>query len=681
MQTAGDSRTLPLARPRLQDRLVHLERLVSSLRSQQRTSANGSPTNSPTAPQSSSTHPKPGLTPEHSAPLVSKHMDDVSDCGSMYITPSEHRYVSGDHWAAILDTIADLKDHFDQEERIQLLHSANSNGGIGGDFDNSEHLAAGPRLPHCLLLYASHRPASRSEILAALPPKAAVDRYIAKYFNNLDLYEEFWRNPSATPINWIGLLFGMICLAVMVSETTSTTPSTPDTDAVQQQLQIDLYREKLVQCLIMGKYTKCGPYVLEAFIQYVYVEFGIRADADKDIFLLAIEVNLAMRMGYHRDPSHFPEISPLQGEMRRRLWATVMLGDILISGQMGMPRMLCQSQCDTTEPRNLNDADLDADTAELPPARPETENTTALGIIARHRLLMALGTVSDLTASVQPCSYAEIMRVDAILLAAAANIPPPLKSKPMAASLTDSPQIIMARLFLSHIFYRGQIMLHRRFLYTDPTEAEFEYSRKSCLDASLRTLEIQHVMDEETCAGGQLYTMKWRVTSILNHQFLTATMILCSLLCRQCTMGREQEITAALWKTKAVWMRRSVWSSEAKKAAETVSFALARANNWRDRSAMQEDEYGGEGNMSNPVKSSSSYMGETEAGVEMGSRDPLQSNMGLYDPDQFLMHSSFHNFAPTDQQGQNYDFTMNNIDPASTSMEAWMSVNSPGTGW
>lgn len=52
---------------------------------------------------------------------------------------------------------------------------------------------------------------------------------------------------------------------------------------MQQKLQIDLYREKLVQCLITGKYTKCGPYVLETFIQYVYVEFGIRADADKDI--------------------------------------------------------------------------------------------------------------------------------------------------------------------------------------------------------------------------------------------------------------------------------------------------------------------------------------------------------------------------------------------------------------
>lgn len=74
----------------------------------------------------------------------------------------------------------------------------------------------------------------------------------------------------------------MICLAVMVSETTGR-PFTPEDDAVEQQLQLYVYREKIVQCLVMGEYTKCGPYVLQAFIQYLYVEFGIRADADKDI--------------------------------------------------------------------------------------------------------------------------------------------------------------------------------------------------------------------------------------------------------------------------------------------------------------------------------------------------------------------------------------------------------------
>lgn len=351
-------------------------------------------------------------------------------------------------------------------------------------------------------------------------------------------------------------------------------------DLEQQSLQIDLYREKIVQCLIAGEYTNAGPYVLETMLHYLHIEFAIRADADKDAwFLLAIAVNLAMRVGYHRDPSHFPDITPLQCEMRRRTWATVLQADILISTQMGMPRMISDTTWDAAEPRNYNDADLDQHAVELPPPRPETEFTTALGIIARRRILMAVGIVSDLTSATTSCSYADVMRVDGLLHEATASIPPPLRQKPLAASVTDPPQVIMGRLFISHVFYKGQIMLHRRFLYMQSPSAErdhFAYSRKVCLDASLDTLQIQHILDEETCPAGQLHTMRWRLSSIMNHQFLTATMILCSLLHRGQTQQRTDEIVTALQRARIIWMRGSTRSREAKRAAETVSFVLAR---------------------------------------------------------------------------------------------------------
>lgn len=388
-------------------------------------------------------------------------------------------------------------------------------------------------------------------------------------------YEAFWTDPSGAPVMWIGLLFGMICLAILASDAGD---SGNGNEMQQPSLQIDLYREKMVQCLILGEYTKSAPNVLEAIIHYVYIEFAIRADTDRDIwFLLALEVNLAMRMGYHRDPSHFPGNSPFKSEMRRRLWTTVLQGDILISSQMGMPRMISDWQCETAEPRNLNDTDIDRDTCELPTPRPETEMTTTLGAIARRRILVVLGTISDLMANVKSCDYAEVMRVDASLHEAAASIPPPFKVKSMTASITDSPQMIMSRLFISHLIYKGQIMLHRRFVIMEPSAEEglFFYSRKACLDASLGILQIQHILDEETCPGGQLHSMRWRVSSIMNHQFLTATMILCSLLHRGQALHRKEEIMSSLRSTRAIWMRSSAISQEAKKAAETVSFVLA----------------------------------------------------------------------------------------------------------
>ncbi len=68
---------------------------------------------------------------------------------------------------------------------------------------------------------------------------------------------------------------------------------------------------------------------------------------------------------------------------------------------------------------------------------------------------MALGAVLDITAAVRQPSYTEIMRVDEILRKAAASIPRPLKPKPISASMTDSQQTIMSRIFIDHLFYKG----------------------------------------------------------------------------------------------------------------------------------------------------------------------------------------------------------------------------------
>lgn len=380
-------------------------------------------------------------------------------------------------------------------------------------------------------------------------------------------------------MNWVGLLYSIMSLSARALALIKLgNPNDPDS-----QIKLsDLYHEKVVQCLILGDYTKSGPYVLETMSQYVYIEFGRHLDSGKDIwFLLGLSITLAMRMGYHRDPSHFPGISPLQGEIRRRIWVNILQGDILISNQMGMPRMLTDYRCDTAEPRNLHDSDLDESMTELPPPRPETEYTRALGIIARRRILIPLGRIADLMTSIRPCTYSDVMRHDEMLTQAADSLPPPLKMKPMAASVTDSPIVIIDRLFIRHMICKGRTMLHRRFLQAKPPcgkDDMFKYSRTACIDAALASLEIQHIYDEETAPGGQLSQIRWRLSSIQNHHFLTATMILCSVRyhCWKIDEDLKERIKAALGRSRAIWMRSSSDSREAKKAAEIITMALSR---------------------------------------------------------------------------------------------------------
>ncbi|KAJ6036784.1 fungal specific transcription factor domain protein [Penicillium herquei] len=92
-------------------------------------------------------------------------------------------------------------------------------------------------------------------------------------------------------------------------------------------------------------------------------------------------------MGYHRDAKHFSSISPFDGEMRRRVWAMIVQLDSSVSTQLGLPRLVKESDTNTAEPRNLVDSDFDEDISILPPSRPEIEVTPTLYVLTKLRLL------------------------------------------------------------------------------------------------------------------------------------------------------------------------------------------------------------------------------------------------------------------------------------------------------
>jgi hypothetical protein len=148
----------------MHDRLIQLERLVLSLKS-----------STPTI--TTEAHPPMEDDPlsQTSSVAVTTPTDAPSESGSMLITSSESRYVGGDHWAAIMEGIADMKDHLEWDEHPQLVNDS--------DGHNHEPYSS---YSHALLLYGTGKPASRAELLAVLPPRNAVDRYVSRYFNSID---------------------------------------------------------------------------------------------------------------------------------------------------------------------------------------------------------------------------------------------------------------------------------------------------------------------------------------------------------------------------------------------------------------------------------------------------------------------------------------------------------------
>jgi len=411
-------------------------------------------------------------------------------------------------------------------------------------------------------------------------------------------YENFWKDQSKAPINWLGLLFTIVCLAAQFQlSRLDTHVNTPEIISIEKELHemVQNFRAKTVACLILGDYAKGGPYVLETLLLYIAVELFVRKDAEIGIWmLLGKTVQLAMHMGYHRDPKHFKNLSAFTSEMRKRVWATISELDVGISTQMGLPRLIKPHQADTTEPSNLRDNDFDSETIDMPPTRPESELTPMLYRIVKSRLMATIGSIWDAAVDTRPCAYTEIMDMDSKLDIVYCSIPGCLQWHSLAHSILDSPQIIMQKMFLEIIFHRAKIVLHRRFLDSRTDQDTYSYSQRACLDSALKLLKYQQVLHDETQPWCRLYQERWRISSLVNHDFLLATSILCLYLkhVQNGTLAStdtliHETIWTSLRTSHDIWLHSSISSKEARSVVNALGVILRNGEDPRVNSGTE----------------------------------------------------------------------------------------------
>ncbi|GAW20123.1 hypothetical protein ANO14919_096190 [Xylariales sp. No.14919] len=572
----------------MQSRIDRLENLVLSLMHQ-------------TGPSAPDQRARLSLSPPEVNSERATTQRDVSptpsDHGRIRIQHTVVSYVSSSHWAAILDSITDLRSHLTQEEEETYPREP--------DLLQQPTSFPRPQLLYCCLMRET--PAS---IVKSLPPRPIVDRLVSRYFNVLDIapgvvhssrflreYEEFWKAPHAAPIIWVGLLFGMMCLSTQLQQSFLPITASPalgqlgtPPEVAESKATADRYKEMVVQCLILGHYTKGGPYVLETLILYFLVECFHLKDMEIGIWVLVGNiVQIAIHMGFHRDAKHFPNISPFDGEMRRRIWAMIVQLDFSISMQLGLPRLVKESQTNTAEPRNLYDSDFDEHTAELPASRPETEVTPTLYVLAKLRLITVGVKVADMATEPRLHSYADILELDQQIDEARNALPSSLKWDGLSSTLNIPSQVIVQKIWLEVTIQQLKIVLHRKFL--DPSRLHEQYgrSRSACFNAAMKILELQRLVDEETQTDGLLYQSRWRVSSAFINDFLLATSILC--FCLQGHIDEQKahiddqrdtnselvdmnRIRQLLKTSQAIWRRQCASSREARKAVTALRYVL-----------------------------------------------------------------------------------------------------------
>ncbi|KAK0288058.1 hypothetical protein LTR35_003532 [Friedmanniomyces endolithicus] len=292
--------------------------------------------------------------------------------------------------------------------------------------------------------------------------------------------------------------------------------------------------------------------------------------------MLGLIVRLALRMGYHRDAKHYPNITPFHGEMRRRAWAGISMIDVLISFQLGLPSMVKTIQSDTQPPRNLLDRDFGITTTVLPPSRGEHELTPSSYTRAKLGLTRIFANAAELS--------------HATLEEAKRAIPPLLQMPDISELVTDPAEQLMCRFNLDLLYLKTKMVLHRRFVLTplaqlsaDEQKLGIGRSRKVCVESALRVLQHHHTIYTASQPGGQLESVKWYMGSISTHDFLLAAMLVCLELSthiqpdlyllvnpsgHRCPI--RGELIEALEKSQRIWMESA--------RSRTCGFVASSAN-------------------------------------------------------------------------------------------------------
>ncbi|KAI0592681.1 fungal specific transcription factor domain containing protein [Pyrenophora tritici-repentis] len=516
-------------------------------------------------------------------------------------------YSNSGHWTSILDGISELREHLDH-----IPESPSPKDELHEDIPGPE------------LLFGRHTHATKEQILASLPPKSEADDLLETFFQSMDThptilhkptflkqYQNFWAQPFKTSVMWIGLLYAVLAIGFRFKAAIdnhgrdgSELPS--DTNLTLHSARMTFYREKVVQCMILANYTKCPPFTIETVLCYFGTEFLRTQDTQFSMYILVgMLTRLAFRMGYHRDASRFPNISPFRGELRRRKWVLIMSLDLVTSSQVGLPRIIQPFMYDTQEPRNLHEDDLHEDISELPPSRPEIELTQLLYSIFLTRIRRQQAQIVDMMNSTSQPTYREIMDIDTTLGHIRDSIPQ--ASKPVVLDNGDATTLpeSMRRLYLELAILKARLMLHRPYLKLGRTDAKYDYSRRVCLNVAMEMLRFQRMLDRGLTPGGKLglevwrvATVSWYMSAIVAQDFLLATTVLIldldedlvSPMPQNAHLVRDElqldgdaptreDIIVTLRSAYAIWTKASRKSQEAFKVAAAVKLVLSKAEN------------------------------------------------------------------------------------------------------
>ena len=210
-----------------------------------------------------------------------------------------------------------------------------------------------------------------------------------------------------------------------------------------------------------------------------------------------ILVRHAMTLGLHVEPDAYAKVNAFHGEVRRRLWATILELDIQSALLASMPTTIRASDYSTRSPLNIDDGDLSHDMERLPNPQPDgywtdTLPQTFLANSAQWRLQAA----EALSQQQIPDGKDDLSHIASKLIEACRNRSPPLELDIESLARFEHPDRLASLVLLDLFTRRALISAYRPRVLSKGWNADLA-ARRQFVASSLQILECQDALDPE----------------------------------------------------------------------------------------------------------------------------------------------------------------------------------------
>ncbi|KAM3550846.1 hypothetical protein MY1884_008037 [Beauveria asiatica] len=248
----------------------------------------------------------------------------------------------------------------------------------------------------------------------------------------------------------------------------------------------------------------------------IFLFLARRHDSPRFVWMMAgIAIRMAQAIGLHRDGSHFPNLTPYEVEIRRRVWWALCMIDARASGDQGTDLTISEDGFDTRLPLNINDDDLSVDTAVVPEARQGITDITitlvSCGLVDVERKMIARQKEGPASPETSSAIFDELFaRLDHSYLR---------HSNPNG-DITYWVGVTIARLVAAKM----TLVLYLPTIVSAPQEVASNQQRDKLLVAAIEVAEYNHALNsEEKCKHWRWVFQTYTHVYAIVYMLLSAT--------------------------------------------------------------------------------------------------------------------------------------------------------------